>query len=339
MFIPVVDHNQHPLMPTTPSRARRWIRDGKATGFWKRGVFCVRLNVEPAARHTQPVAVGLDPGSKREGLVVASAAHTYLNVQASAVDWVKEAVATRRIMRRSRRGRKTPHRANRRNRARGGIPPSTRARWGWKLRLAKWLAQMYPIAVFVVEDVAATTKPGKHHWNRAFSPLAVGKRWFYTALQNIAPVSTRQGYETAQYRDGWGLPKTKDKLAERWDAHCVDAWVLAQSNVRGVTRPDNIAMLIITPLRFHRRQLHALQPAKGGVRRPYGGTRSCGFKRGSYVQHPKWGLCYVGGTLNGRISLHALRDGKRRTQNARPTEVKFRTFASWRARPAAPPAG
>ena len=71
-------------MPTTPSRARRWIRSGKATGFWKGGFFCVRLNVEPSAREQQPVAVGIDPGSKREGTVVASANHTYANMQAEA---------------------------------------------------------------------------------------------------------------------------------------------------------------------------------------------------------------------------------------------------------------
>jgi len=326
-------------MPTIPSRARRWIRDGKATGFWKRGVFCVRLNVAPSARQTQAIAVGIDPGSKREGIVVASAAHTYLNVQTLAVDWVQAAVATRRVMRRGRRYRKTPHRANRRNRARGGIPPSTRARWQWKLRLATWLAHMYPVSGFVVEDVAAPTKPDKRGWNRSFSPLEVGKRWFYGELQKVAPVTTRQGWETQQYRAAVGLHKSRAKLAERWDAHCMDAWVLARSQVGGASQPDNTALLMITPLRFHRRQLHARQYAKGGVRRTYGGTRSGGFKRGSYVQHPKYGLCYVGGTMSGRISLHALGDGHRLTQTARPTEVKFRTFASWRTRPAAPPAG
>ena len=84
IFVPVVDQEHTPLMPTTPSRARRWIRSGKATGFWKGGFFSVRLNVEPSAREQQPVAVGIDPGSKREGTVVASANHTYANMQAEA---------------------------------------------------------------------------------------------------------------------------------------------------------------------------------------------------------------------------------------------------------------
>jgi hypothetical protein len=28
-YVPVVDSQQKPLMPTTPARARRWIRAGK----------------------------------------------------------------------------------------------------------------------------------------------------------------------------------------------------------------------------------------------------------------------------------------------------------------------
>jgi len=70
VFVPVVDSNNNPLMPTTPSRARRWIREKKATYFWKKCVYCVRLNVEPSDRKTQDIAVGIDPGSKREGFTV-----------------------------------------------------------------------------------------------------------------------------------------------------------------------------------------------------------------------------------------------------------------------------
>jgi hypothetical protein len=148
-----------PLMPTTPARARRWIRSGKATHFWKGGMFCVRLNVEPSAREQQPVAVGIDPGSKREGIVVAPASHTYLNLQAEARAGVKEAEKESTRMRRTRRRRKTPCRKPRQNSkwSEKRLPPSTRARWHWKLRLAVWLCQLFPVSVFVVEDIKATT--------------------------------------------------------------------------------------------------------------------------------------------------------------------------------------
>ena len=91
-YVPVVDLEQRPLMPTTPARAERWIKSGKATPFFRKGIFCVRLNVEPSNRQTQAVAVGIDPGSKREGYTVKSKAHTYLNQQFHAVDGVKEAL-------------------------------------------------------------------------------------------------------------------------------------------------------------------------------------------------------------------------------------------------------
>src|SRR5260370_16304219 len=143
MFVPVIDTNQHPLMPTTPSRARRWIKSGKATAFWKGGLFCVRLNAEPAAREVQPLAVGIDPGSLREGYSVLSAAHTYLNIQAEARDGVKDAEQARTRMRRSRRTRKTPCRKPRQNRhqSKTKLPPSTTPRSPWKLRLTPFLYQ------------------------------------------------------------------------------------------------------------------------------------------------------------------------------------------------------
>src|SRR3972149_6573938 len=171
MFVPVVDSNQQPLMPTSPKRARKMIESGKATPFWKKGVFCVRLNVEPSARNIQDIAVGVDPGSKREGFTVKSKAHTYLNVQTEAVDWVKKAVATRRVLRRSRRSRKTPYRKNRKNRARGGIPPSTKARWGWKLRILSWLTKIFPITMIVIEDIIFSKIKILKKWNKSFSPL------------------------------------------------------------------------------------------------------------------------------------------------------------------------
>lgn len=331
MFVPVVDRDQKPVMPTTPSRARRWIRRGEATSFWKRGVFCVRLNREPSARWTQEIAVGIDPGSKKEGLTAKSEAHTFLNLQADAVTWVKDAVKIRREMRRARRNRKTPCRANRRNRARGGLPPSTKARWQWKLRLCRWLAKMYPISRFVVEDIKAKTT-GKRRWDASFSPLEVGKQWFYNELSTLAPVKTKSGWETKELRNAHGFKKIRNKRAEAFEAHCVDSWVLANWWTGGHTKPDNTRLLCVTPLRFHRRQLHRLQPEIGSIRKPYGSTRSHGFKRGSLVKHPQWGLAYVGGFLDDRISLHSVATGQRLTQWAKPSDCRLLTFNVWRAR-------
>ena len=329
LYVPVVDRDQRPLMPTIPARARRWIESGKATPFWKHGVFCVRLNVEPSDRKTQEVAVGIDPGSKKEGFTVKSEAHTFLNIQSDAVTWVKDAVKTRRDMRRARRNRNTPCRSLRRNRAKGGLAPSTRARWGWKLRIAGWLSKLYPVSHFIVEDVKARTT-GKRRWDVSFSPLEVGKAWFYEELRKLAPVDTNSGWETKQMRDAAGLKKSGNKMAPAFEAHCVDSWVMANSWTGGHIQPDNKNILCLAPLHFHRRQLHDLQPPRGGIRRPYGGTRSLGFKRGSLVKHPKWGLVYIGGTTKDRVSLHSVADGKRLSQKAMSSDCSFLAYNSWR---------
>jgi hypothetical protein len=198
--------------------------------------------------------------------------------------------------------------------------------------VCRWLARVYPIARFVVEDIQAGTRPGARGWNGTFSPLEVGKQWFYAQLVKIGRIETRAGYETAEMRDWLGLNKHPNKTSEKFEAHCVDSWVLARSWTGGHEAPDNREILFVTPLRFHRRQLHRLEPAKGGVRSPYGGTRSLGFKRGSLVKHPKWGLAYVGGTSGDRISLHSVRTGSRLCQNARPADCKLLCFNSIRFR-------
>src|SRR5215471_8330630 len=332
IFVPVVDQHQRPLMPTTPSRARRWLKSGKATAFWKGGLFCVRLNVNPSAREGQAIAVGIDPGSKREGYSVASAAQTYLNIQAEARQGVKEAEKDSARMRRTRRHRKTPCRKPRQNRkqSKKKLPPSTRARGPRKLRLSAWLCQLFPVSVFVVEDIKATTR-GKRRWDQSFSPLEVGKHWFYAELGKLAPIQTKQGYQTRELRERLGLKKTRQKLAEAWEAHCIDAWVLAGSAVRGSNFPDNRRLLCVAPLVWHRRQLHRFQPEKGGRRKPYGGTLSQGIKRGTLVKHPKWGKAIVGGTRDGKLSLHDLVSNKRLTQTASIMDCRPIKLLRWRS--------
>lgn len=167
----------------------------------------------------------------------------------------------------------------------------------------------------------------------------MGKDWFSTQLQKLAPIELLQGHETAELRNQLGLKKSKNKMAEVFSAHCVDSFTLAYSAVGGEVNPTNKDLLVVTPLRFHRRQLHRLEHAPGHIRPRYGGTISAGFKRGSIVSHPKWGLSFVGGTMDKPtkknpnrkvVSLHSIETGKRLTQSANPEDVNFLTYNTWR---------
>lgn len=355
MFVPVVDSNQKPLMPTTTARARKWIKSGKATPFFKKGVFCVRLNVEPSDRKTQPIAVGIDPGSKKEGFTVKASAHTYLNVQVDTPPWANEKVKKgpnkgknkttlqRASMRRGRRYRKTPYRKCRPNRniRKLWMSASTRSRWELKLNICKWLAKIFPITDFVVEDIKASTKKGAKKWNLSFSPLEVGKQWFYYQLNRIAPVVLVEGDQTYEMRQVLGLKKTSRKLADVFEAHCIDSWVLANHLVGGHTKPENTQLLLITPHNFCRRQLHRFKAKKGVGRTRYGGTMCAGFKKGTLVRHFEYGLCYVSGWMEKPtkkeprrkvLSLYSLKTGKRLTQKAHPEDCFFVAYSSWRTR-------
>jgi len=326
VFVPVVGLDGRPLMPTKASRARKMLENGRAIPFFIKGFFVIKMVVK-TGKKVQPIAIGIDPGSKMEGYTVMSEFHTYLNTQCEAIDWVKKTIEARRNARKVRRYRNTPCRKNKYNRSRGGLPPSTKARWDLKLRMARALIKLFPVIMFVVEDIQAKTKEGQRKWNKSFSPLECGKKYFYEELGKLGQVITKQGWETKELRDLLGLKKSKAKLDTKFECHCVDSFVLAYSYFNsGVL--DNKNVVIVKPLQFHRRQLHVFQPSEGGIRRTYGSTVSLGIKRGTLIKHPKHGIGYVGGNSKGRISLHSL-NGNRLTQNAKVGDCKILNYSPW----------
>lgn len=332
MRVPVVDSKGRPLMPCHSARARLLMKQGKALPKWnKLGIFYIQLTYE-VKPNNQVLVLGVDPGSKFEGFSAAGTEHTVFNIMSETVTHVKKAIEQRRQMRRARRYRKTRYRAKRSdNRRRRDLflPPSTRARWEAKVRIIKHLLKILPISCIIVEDVKAVTKKGKRQWNKNFSPVQAGKEYFYRSLRELGfEPALRQGYETKALRKQFGLLKSRDKKEKSFWSHDVDAWVLAAS-VSGAKKPDHTGLYYMAPLRFHRRQMHRLEPDKGGVRRPYGGTLSLGFKRGTLVKHPKWGLCYIGGNTGERLSLHDRKTGKRLTQDAKPGDCRILTSVSW----------
>lgn len=324
-FVPVLSKTGKVLMPTTVQRARELIKKGKAKKQFRVGIMFLKL-IDREIGEVQDVVASIDSGSKREGYCVKSKSHTYLNILSNAIGWVKDSMEVRRNMRKTRRGRNTPYRKCRFNRAHGGIPPSTKARWQLKLRIVNILRKLFPITDYVIEDVKATCVKNSRKWNVNFSPLQIGKEWLYGEIRKLGNLHLKSGWETKELRDLAGLKKTTNKMKETFSAHNVDSFVLANSVIGGHVKPDNTSIYKLDTIQFHRRQLHRLQPDANGIRKPYGGTISLGFKKGSIVNHPKYGFCYIGGNANGRLSLHNISTGKRISQNAKKEDVKFLSY-------------
>lgn len=310
-WVPVISSTGLPLMPCRPVRARKLVQRGRAIKRWKNRLFYIQM-LDLTEERTQPIAIGIDPGSKMEGYTVKAAHRTFLNIQSHARDGkvIQKSLEGRANARRTRRNRNTPCRPPRfANRGRKEwIPPSTLARWQLKLNILKWLVQLYPITTVIIEDVKAITKEGKKDWNNSFSPVQAGKNWLYSRIESDGfQLLKVEGRTTSTLRQQLGLYKTPNKLSADFSAHCVDSWVLANSTVGG-----------------------HFNPSKGGTRSRYGGTRSLHLKKGTLVQHPKHGQCLVGGS-NGadRVSLHTTMGYTRISQNVKPEDLTAISYSPW----------
>ncbi len=331
-MVPVLDKDKKPLMPCTEKRAKKLMESGKAKPYWCKGIFCIILQDEPKSRYMQDIVVGIDPGSKFEGLTVKSEAHTLLNVQTEAKTDVKKKMESRAALRGSRRSRKTRYRKCRFNRGvnSGGIPPSIRARWDYKIGLVNWFRKMYPVTMIAIEDIAAKSWKGARKWNLNFSPIEIGKNYFrdFVKSSNLKLYEFK-GYETAEMRKEMGLKKNSKKDKKDFYTHCVDSWCIANEVIGGHTEVDNNNTIFLSPLKRYRRQLHVQNPTKGGIRKKYGSTRSLGIERGTLVRHIKYGLSLVGGASKGKVSLNCLNTNNRLTQNAKIEDLIILTNLKW----------
>jgi len=235
-------------------------------------------------------------------------------------------------MRRARRYRKTrcrEYKGDNRH-PKSWFPPSTKARWDAKLRIIIQLKKIIPISYAVVEDVKAVARKANRKWNKSFSPIEVGKQYFYSTLKTWGlKVITKTGNETKKFRSSLGLKKIKNKAKPVFESHCVDSWCLA-AMVTEAKHPTAKSLYYMVPLRWYRRQLYRLEKGKRDIKRRYGGTISMGLKKGTLVKHVKYKLCYIGGNLMGRLSLHSLKTGERLTQNAKREDFKILTRVAFR---------
>lgn len=151
----VVSKDNQPLMPTTPRRARLWLRE-KLARIVSLTPFTIRLRFEPSGRYTQPAVVGVDTGSKIVGVAAISNGEVIYEAEVSLRDNIKSKLDQRRVYRRSRRKRKTRYRpprfSNRVNAKRSGwLPPSLRSKAEATVKIVSRLAAILPVSRIKVE--------------------------------------------------------------------------------------------------------------------------------------------------------------------------------------------
>jgi|GEM_PF-238884 len=258
--VPVLSPSGEPLMPTSSSRARRWIKTKKAKPFWSDlGVWGIQLLVEPSDRKMQPIIIGLDTGKRYSGVAAQSKKYTlsmfhlvvmgFIPKQGTAIAGVKEKMSYRSMLRRGRRGRRIDRKKpiklrNHRqvrfdNRKQKKLAPSIRSNKMLELRVISELCKLYPVTTIVVEkvkaDVDLTSGRKNAKSGKGFSPVMVGQTFLLEKLGKLAPVITREGWQkdgngTSQVRSYLGLIKEKqDKAKQVPETHAVDAVALGAS--------------------------------------------------------------------------------------------------------------
>lgn len=194
----VLDRERKPLMPCRPARAKELLRKGKAAVF-RRHPFTIILK-ERSGGAVQSVAFKADPGSKTTGIaLVADFKRGKEVVWAAQIGHrgqaVRDALLSRRALRRGRRNRKCRHRAPRflnRTRPEGWLSPSLESRIS---NITTWLSRLRrssPVSSVSMELAKFDTQ-------KMENPEISGIEYQQGALQ---------GYEMREY------------LLEKWGRKC-----------------------------------------------------------------------------------------------------------------------
>ncbi len=305
--VPVLDPDGKPLMPTKSSRARKWLRDGKAKVVNNDlCIFQIQLIQEPSGRNHQDIVVTNDPGSRFTGIAVCSKKSVLYGCNLELIPdekenrfaSIKNRMDKRRELRRSRRHRNCRRREARfLNRSKiGKMAPSIRSRKQLELRVISELIKIYPITVAGIEDI--TFDHYNKRWGKNFSQVEVGKKWLFEELEKLigkGNVKLIKGYDTSVRRKQLKLNKSDKKEKRDPEAHVNDcismgSIILGLGMETKTVLRQGINFDIITRPKYSRRKLHNEEPNKKpnkeGIRKRFGGTTTdwTNIRKGDYVE-------------------------------------------------------
>lgn len=326
--VPVLDVNGNPTMPTKASRARRWLRDGKAKVVHNDlGVFQIQLLQEASGTQHQDIVVGIDQGKLYTGMAVQSSKSTLLMLHLELPFLaIKKCMEQRAMMRRTRRCRRIHRKVkfklrnhrqqrykNRKNKNK--LPQSIKANKYLERRVITELLKIFPVTTFVFEEIKAKGTKG-------FSPVMQGQNIQISWLKSIASVNVIGGWKTSILRDKLGLVKNKaNKSLQEPATHAIDGIALAchhfikyvEDTVNrcadwfGEVAVTKAQFVVISRPKYSRRQLHYFQFSKGGKRKRHGGSTTIkNFRKGDLIKYQnseKVIIGYCSGFTNNGLSI------------------------------------
>ena len=151
MKVYVLSKTEKLLMPTTPARARKMLRDGKAT-VAQRTPFTIRLTVQ-TKEYTQPVTLGIDAGSKTIGVSAGTEKEELYSSEITLRDDIVELLSEKRQYRRTRRNRlryRKPRFLNRKK-DNGWLAPSIQHKIDSHLKIVGSIHKILPVSKIIVE--------------------------------------------------------------------------------------------------------------------------------------------------------------------------------------------
>lgn len=160
-YVFVVDTNKQPLNPVPPARARELLTKQKAAVL-RMYPFTIILKHAVENANPRPLTLKFDPGSKFTGIAILDGEDVIWAAELEHRGWqIKNALESRRSLRRSRRNRKTRYREPRfdnRKRKEEWLPPSLMHRVLTIEIWAKRLCRYAPITQLLMELVKFDTQ-------------------------------------------------------------------------------------------------------------------------------------------------------------------------------------
>lgn len=159
MKVFVLSQQGKPLMPTTPRRARIFLRSKRA---WivQRDPLTIQLRFE-TTDYCQPITLGVDTGSQAVGVAAIANRQTLLQAEVQLRTDISKKLIQRRNYRRARRHRKTRYRAPRfanRRRYAGWLPPAASSKLAATLKAIRFVARCLPVKRINVELASFNTQ-------------------------------------------------------------------------------------------------------------------------------------------------------------------------------------